>query len=410
VRALAVAVTAALIVAACASDTAETAEPAPPSGPTSTTVYDYPDASTRFLNRMMNEPRPVENSAMPPRHLDEELFPESLVDRTRIVWGGVAPDAIASIDAPRFERADTVDWIEDEEAVMVLQVDGGTRVYPVQVMIWHEIVNDRIGDLPVTVTYCPLCNSAVAFDRRVGGEVLDFGTSGSLHRSALVMYDRQTESLWTQFDGQAVIGTLMGEELEQLTVSTVSWSDVRADHPDASVLSRDTGYGRPYGTSRYGGIDSLDKPLSGWFTEEVDGRHAAFDRLVGIDVGGPPLAVMHALASAAGVVSAEVQGRPVTVWHQPGTASPINDREVAGGDEIGATGAFFSDADDGPGGLLTFTRADEGFVDDQTGSGWNILGEATSGPLTGTVLESIPHLDTFWFAWSTQHPDTTVLG
>ena len=427
-------VAAALVTTACASGSAETAGPTrqADSSPTSTTVYDYPDASARFLNRMMNEPRPVENSAMPPRHLDEEQFPESLVDRTRIVWGGVAPDAIASIDEPTFEQADTVDWIEDQEAVLVLQLDGKIRVYPVQVMIWHEIVNDRVDGRPVTVTYCPLCNSAVAFDRRIGDRVLDFGTSGSLYRSALVMYDRQTESVWTQFDGLSVIGTLVGEQLDQLTVSTVSWGDVRESHPDAAVLSRDTGYGRPYGTSRYSAVDSLDKPLTGWFTEDVDPRFSAFDRVVGIDVGGDgdnnsdgdtdepadidgdrPLAVMHSLVSAASVVSAEIAGRPITVWHEPGTASPTNDRNVADGDEIGATGAFYLDTEtdtDTDTGVLTFTRTEAGFVDDATGSTWNILGEATSGPLAGTTLEPVRHLDTFWFAWSTAHPESTVLG
>ena len=278
-------------------------------------------------------------------------------------------------------------------------------------MIWHEIVNDHIGDRPVTVTYCPLCNSAVAFDRRVGERVLDFGTSGSLHRSALVLYDRQTESLWTQFDGLAVIGTLVGEQLEQLTVSTVSWADARADHPDALVLSRDTGYDRPYGTSRYSAVDTLDRPLSGWFTEEVDDRFAAYDRLVGIDGVGDaePIAVMHSLVAAEGVVAAEVGGRPVTVWHQPGTASPLNDDTVAGGDDVGATGAFFADPDEVDDGSLTFTRTNDGFVDDQTGTTWSILGRATAGPLAGATLEPVRHLDTFWFAWSTEHPDTAVL-
>jgi hypothetical protein len=397
-----------LLTAACAGPSGgDRSVESATTGTTTTTVYDYPDASARFLNRMANEPRPVENSAMPPRHLDEEAFPESLVDRTRIVWGGVAPDAIAPIDEPAYERADTVDWIEDREAVMVLQVDGAVRAYPVQVMIWHEIVNDRIGDRPVTVTYCPLCNSAVAFDRRVDGEVLDFGTSGSLHRSALVMYDRQTESLWTQFDGLSVIGTLVGEELESLTVSTVSWGDFVAAHPAATVLSRDTGYDRPYGTNRYGALDTLEKPLSGWFTEEVDGRFAPFDRIVGIDRGDRPLGVMHSLVAAAGVVSAEIDGRSVTVWHRPGTASPINDHDIAAGDDVGATGAFLTETGAGD---LTFVRTADGFVDDRTGSTWNILGEAVAGPLAGATLEPIPHLDTFWFAWSTAHPEGDVLG
>jgi hypothetical protein len=127
---------------------------------------------------------------------------------------------------------------------------------------------------------------------------------------------------------------------------------------------------------------------------------------VGIDAGDEQLAVMNSLVSAAGVVASEIDGRPVTVWHASGTASPLNDQQVAGGDDIGAIGVFFADAGDGP---LTFHRTAYGFVDDQTGSTWNILGEATAGPLTGTELEPVRHLDTFWFAWSTEHPDSAVL-
>jgi len=223
VRALVV--TVALLAAACCGPAGEGS--APPEEPRTTTtamptVEDYPDAITRRLHRMATEPRPVEPSAMPPRHLDAETFPVSLVPRDRIVWGGVAPDAIPAIDDPVVERASSVDWLDDREAVLVLQLDGEPRAYPIQVLMWHEIVNDEVDGRPVAVTYCPLCNSGVAFDRTVEGRTLDFGTSGSLYLSALVMYDRQTESLWTHFDGRAVVGTLAGAELEMLPVSTVA--------------------------------------------------------------------------------------------------------------------------------------------------------------------------------------------
>ncbi|MEL7210061.1 MAG: DUF3179 domain-containing (seleno)protein, partial [Actinomycetota bacterium] len=151
-----------------------------------------------------------------------------------------------------------------------------------------------------------------------------------------------------------------------------------------------------------------DEPLSGWFTEEVDPRFPAFERLVGIGSGRDAVAVLTALVAAAGVVDVEVDGGPVTIWHEPGTASPTNAARVADGAEIGANGVYRAEVD---GAVLTFRRLDGGgFADDQTGSTWNILGEATAGPMAGTTLEAVPHLDTFWFAWSTHAPDSTVLG
>jgi hypothetical protein len=178
-RALVVAT--ALLATACSAPVSERAAPAEER--TTTTFEDYPDAITRWVRRMASEPRPVEPSAMPPRHLDAETFPVSLVPRERIVWGGVAPDAIPAIDDPDFEQASSVDWLDDREAVLVLQHEGEPRAYPIQVLMWHEIVNDEVDGRPVAVTYCPLCNSGVAFDRTVDGRTLDFGTSGSLYLS-----------------------------------------------------------------------------------------------------------------------------------------------------------------------------------------------------------------------------------
>lgn len=205
--------------------------------------------------------------------------------------GGPPPDGIPSIDDPAFAAVPTIDWLADDEAVMVLQVDDAVHVYPVQVMIWHEIVNDVVAGVPVAMTYCPLCNSAVAFDRRVAGRTLDFGTSGALYQSAMVMYDRQTESLWTHVDGRAVIGTLAGAHLDQISVATVAWRDARHAHPDGRVLTRDTGVSRPYGENPYGAYDRRDTPLAGFFVGDPDERTAAMRRVVGIHggrVGGHP--------------------------------------------------------------------------------------------------------------------------
>ncbi|GIU89787.1 MAG: hypothetical protein KatS3mg010_0886 [Acidimicrobiia bacterium] len=157
--------------------------------------------------------------------------PEPLVDLREIRSGGPPPDGIPSIDEPVFVRAADVDFLADEEPVLALEIDGDARAYPVQILVWHEIVNDTVAGTPVAVTYCPLCNSAVAYDRRVEGRVLEFGTSGLLWNSALVMYDRQTETLWSHFTGQGIVGVLTGVELATFPVATVPWSVWRDAHP-----------------------------------------------------------------------------------------------------------------------------------------------------------------------------------
>ena len=375
-------------------------------GATHRPVREYPDAIIRRMRRLANEPRPVEHSAMPPRHLDVEQFPVSLVPRDQIVSGGPPPDGIPPIDDPAFAPAATIDWLADDEAVMVLQVADAVRVYPVQIMIWHEIVNDVVAGVPVAVTYCPLCNSAVAFDRRVEGRTLDFGTSGALYQSALVMYDRQTESLWTHFDGRAVVGTLAGAQLTQFPVTTVAWRDARRVHPDASVLTRDTGVTRPYGENPYGAYDSRDTPLTGFFVGDPDARTDAMRRVVGIHGSDTSVAIPTARVARAGVVATELGGRAVTVWHVPGTASPLGGDDITDGADVGATAVYAAIHD---GAALSFSREGRRFVDDRTGSRWNILGQAVDGPLRGAHLQPIPHLDTFWFAWATYRPETVLL-
>ena len=178
-----------------------------------------------------------------------------------VLAGGPPPDGIPAIDEPTFLRARDVNWLADTEAVLALTVGDETRAYPFQIMTWHEIVNDTVGGVPVAVTYCPLCNSGVAFDRRVDGKVLDFVTSGMLHANNLIMYDRQTESLWPQLSGQAAIGVMTGATMDVLPTSPVGWADFRTAHPDAWVLSRDTGHRRDYGRNPYVGLDSdPDRP------------------------------------------------------------------------------------------------------------------------------------------------------
>ena len=402
VRGAGVVLVAALIAVACGSAVAEDAEE----------LRSPPDAQGPAIALEQVEPSPLDVTisglAM---HRGEQIegAPEPLVDLDEIRSGGPPPDGIPSIDDPLFLSAGEVDFLEENEPVLALTVNGESRAYPVQIMTWHEIVNDTIGGVPVAVTYCPLCNSALVYDRRLDDLVLEFGTSGLLWNSSLVMYDRQTETLWSHFTGAGIVGELTGQELETYAVATVAWRTWRDANPDGLVLSRDTGFDRSYGQNPYPGYDDVDsRPFL--FDGEVDGRYTAMTRVVGIERGGEALAVPLASLQEAKVVESEIDGRDLVVLWTSGTASSLDTFDVAAGADVGATGVFVPVVE---GQTLTLSpAADEvgdTFVDAETGSTWNVLGQATDGPLAGAQLEAVPHVDTFWFAWSAFRPDSAVI-
>ncbi|MGH8775287.1 MAG: DUF3179 domain-containing protein [Jiangellaceae bacterium] len=381
----------ALVLAAC--DAGE-----PPEGsagqPAATVTLQQADAS----------PREDVPSALD--DMGDPSFPEPLVDPDEILSGGPPPDGIPAIDAPTFLRVDDVNWLDDTEAVLSLTIEGETHGYPIQVMTWHEIVNDTVGGVPVAATYCPLCNSGVAFDRRVEGRVLSFGTSGRLHASNLVMYDRQTETLWPQLTGQASVGVLTGATLASYPMPPVAWRDFQRAHPDAWVLSRDTGFSRDYGANPYAGYDDVDSSPLFPAPGGDDDRLAAKERVVALRGDGETVAVLRAAVERAGVLTETVDGQELVLWHQEGQASALDTGLVAGGRDIGSVAVF----DPTVGGrVLSFTTDGAGFTDTQTGSRWNILGQATDGPLTGEQLTAYPFVDTFWFTWVAFQPATRLV-
>lgn len=189
-------------------------------------------------------------------------FSKTTIDLAEVISGGIPKDKIPAIDDPTIGSLEQGrDVYDPREPVIAVTVDGKTRGYPLTILTWHEIVNDQLAGVPITVTYCPLCNSAVVFDRRVGGQVLDFGTSGNLRFSDLVMYDRQTESWWQQFTGTGIVGDHAGTELTMLPVRIEPFGVFAKRNPDADILLRTPGFPRNYGVNPYAGYDSGDRPL-----------------------------------------------------------------------------------------------------------------------------------------------------
>ena len=188
-------------------------------------------------------------------------FGKSAVSLDEIVSGGPPKDGIPAIDDPRFIPVAEVVSLSPAEPVLVLALDGqDPRAYPVRYLLWHEIINDQIGDIPVAVTYCPLCNSAMFFDRRLDGEVLSFGVTGKLRHSDMIMYDRNSESWWQQALGEGIVGKHTGRRLTELPGWLESWQDFSSSFPDGLVMAR-PGHRRNYGFNPYVGYDSADFPF-----------------------------------------------------------------------------------------------------------------------------------------------------
>ncbi|NIW35233.1 MAG: DUF3179 domain-containing protein [Gemmatimonadetes bacterium] len=322
-----------------------------------------------------------------------------------IMSGGPPKDGIPAIDRPRFVSVNEADeWIGDREPVILFEHDGEVRGYPWQILMWHEIVNDEVAGLPVAVTYCPLCNTAIAFDRRLDGRVLDFGTTGKLRHSDLVMYDRQTETWWQQATGEAIVGQRTGETLTFLSAPTVSWEDFKREYPDARVLSRETGYDRPYGRNPYEGYDR-GRPFL--YRGPRDDRLPMMERVVVVKVDDDAVAFPLGTLADERAINHRVGDVPVVLFHRPGTASAVDADRIAQGRDIGAATAYLRTVD---GRTLTFVPDGDAFQDEETGTRWNLLGAAVSGPLEGKTLEPAVHYIPFWFAWAAFAPETPVYG
>lgn len=351
---------------------------------------------------------PIGTSALADMYAPD--FPEPLVDPREIISGGPPPDGITPIDDPvHIPVAEALERFDPAEAVVVIDINGDARAYPVQVMILHEIVNDTVGDVPVSVTYCPLCNSAVSYRREVRGVETTFGTSGRLYNSALVMYDRATESLWTHYDGTAVVGVLAGEQLEAIPSPLMSWDDFRSEYPDGRVLDPDqVDLGRTYGRNPYAGYDNVDN-FPFLFRGDVDERAAAMERVAGVSLGDDAKAFTLGAVSGDGPTATNdvVGDTPIVVFWTPGQASAVESGDIEGGRDVGTVGIFSASVDDQ---VLTFHVDDGRFIDNETGTSWRITGEAMDGALAGARLQRLTHLDTFWFAWSSYHPNTELVA
>jgi len=253
-------------------------------------------------------------------------FTNHSVPLEEIFSGGPPKDGIPSIDKPEFVLAGLHGKLAATEPVIGLILNGDARAYPLRILMWHEIVNDEVGGVPVTVTYCPLCNSSIVFDRRIGGQVLDFGTTGRLRNSDMVMYDRQTETWWQQFLGEGIVGEMTGTRLKTIPARLESFENFKKRAPNGKVLVPNEANMRDYGRNPYAYYDSRPTPyefFQGPFPDYIDPMIRVV--VVGEEAWALPL-IRHA---------GKVTKGDLTLSWSKGQNSALDKGEIAKGKDVG---------------------------------------------------------------------------
>ena len=317
-------------------------------------------------------------------------LPKNIVPLNEIVSGGPPQDGIPSIDNPKFVSVSEADkFLQDADQVVGLNVNGDIRAYPLQILVWHEIVNDNVGGTPVAVTYCPLCFTNQVFNRTVDGQTVEFGTSGKLYNSNLVMYDRTSNSLWSQALGQAIVGKQAGLKLDRIPFDVAFWREWKQLYPDTNVLSRDTGSNRPYGADPYGSYYSnndLFFPVS-----NKDDRLELKEIIVGLENGGQFKAYKLQQIQDTRVINDRIGDKSLALF----SLYPFMVR-------------VFDSTLDGQKLEFQYNKNSSKITDKQTGSEWNFDGIGTAGPMKGKHLLRLPYDEGFWFEWVAFHPKTAL--
>jgi hypothetical protein len=345
----------------------------------------------------------------PPARAESEFktdFSKHSVSYREILSGGPPKDGIPALKDPQFVSITDADaWLKPLEPIILVQVGEDVKGYPIQILIWHEIANDTVGAEPLVVTFCPLCNTAIAFKRTVDGQVLDFGTTGRLRYSNLIMYDRQTETWWQQATGEAIAGELTGTQLEFYPAVLIAWEDFKTSYPQGKVLSRETGYMRDYGHNPYIGYDDVNTPPFLYEGPPTPNQLPPVARVLTIDLNGEAVAYPYEALEKIGAVNDTVGGEAVVIIWQAGTVSPLDSSSIASGRDVGTAAAFSRKV---KGQMLTFIAENGIIKDNETDSTWNVLGAATSGPLLGTQLSPLISINHFWFSWAAFKPETRI--
>jgi hypothetical protein len=310
-----------------------------------------------------------------------------LIPLDKIKSGGPPKDGIPSIDNPKFSGIENSQFVSNSDIVIGLEINGDSRAYPLFILVWHEIVNDRIGGVPVAITYCPLCYTNQVFQRIINGTEVEFGTSGKLYNSNLLMYDRWTESYWSQGLGVAVTGEFTGMTLTTIPFDVITWGDWKKLRPNTLVLTTDTGYLRSYATDPYG--DYYTNPRIIFPVDNDDSRMHPKEIILGFHENEIYKAYKQNDVEVHKIINDNVGDKSLMLVSLFSQNSRAFDRTLDGD-------------------VLEFAFLDDKIIDTKTKSEWNFDGIAISGVLAGSQLTRMSIAPGFWFEWVAFHPQTEI--
>ncbi len=312
-------------------------------------------------------------------------------------FGGAARDGIPAIAFPDFIPGRDADFLDADERVLGVVVNGKARAYPLAILWWHEVINDFIDQDPVVITYCPLTGSGIAFDPTVNGKFRVLGVSGLLYENNLTMFDRETETLWNQMLLGGVCGPDRGTPLDRIPVVEATWGYWKSLHPNTTIITTDTGWNMPYGIYPYGDYARITNPVTLFPTSAYDPARPPKELVLGVQTGGEavayPFGVLEELGETV-ALNETVGDQPLLITYKSFEFTAIAFNRVVDGQE------------------LTFDIVDSVVVryqDAETGSIWDRRGEAIEGPLAGAQLSLFEDAyAVYWFAWSIFYPATEL--
>ncbi len=322
-------------------------------------------------------------------------------------------DGFHVLNYPNFlNRKDGLIAFYENEPVVAVEINNSVKAYPLNILSFHEISNDTLNGVPILVSYCPLCNSAVVFNRHLEIDGVKktalFGIAGMLRKSNMVMWDDLTESWWQQIMGEAVVGKLTNTQLKIIPSQVISVKEFFENYPNGQILSNKTGFvqaEKKYGQNAYVKYDSLGKKPMRFFQDKIDERLPAMERVVGLSVKKQYKAYPFSSIKNPGVINDKFNKQNLVIFYKSGTVSILDKKELNESKNIGTATVFIPEID---GEVLSFKKTDKGFTDIQTNSIWNISGKCTSGKLKGKQLKAKNYGTHFAFSWFSFFPATEV--
>ena len=333
-------------------------------------------------------------------------FSKHTVSYSDIIFSGNSKNSIPPINTPKFiSVAEASSWLKNSEPVLSIESNGVAKAYPIQIIIWHKIINDEIANVPVAITYCPLSNTGVTFIRKFGDTIFNFGTTGHIRFSNLLIYDEYSETWWQQATGQAIAGKYAGSNLSFFPTQLISWKEFKETYSTGLVMSLDTGYIRAYGRNPYLNYDSSQTtPLL--YQGPFKRKDLPFmERVVTIKMGDSTTAYPFSLLENHLIINDYVNQIPVVIMWSANTNSPLDTNIIAQGRLVGSATTFHRTIDNQ---VLNFRIIDNIIKDIQTSSTWNTLGKAISGPFSGKSLQPIIATNQFSFSWLSFYPSSKV--